>query len=272
MRKHSKKFLTILLSACMVLTLLPMAAMADTYVFPELFRDEDAHFNDFDEREEIFSPDLIRRSPEKVIVDSKDYEHFILWDDRYYEFVGIGSPFSPEHGGDPIDNGVTQLEIPPFPENGTEEEIDAWLAEYGHITMAYAPHDHDTRNMPWKYNLTNHWKICRRCGAQAMINWHHDADKDGICDDCSMPIHYYKITVKETTGGKVEVSQEKAMLNDSIQVTVTPDPGWHLKELHFFNLNEMHSELTRWEDVPGSQYHFIILPWDADVEAVFEKD
>ena len=69
--------------------------------------------------------------------------------------------------------------------------------------------------------------------------------------------------------GKIVLSKEKGALDERIDVTVVPDEGYELKEIRFFNLNKVHSQLTRYEDVKGEKYHFIVLPWDIEIEADF---
>lgn len=248
-----KKFLS-LITALLILATVPMSAFAVKIdVFDEFYEGGFAKENLVDSGYNHREIDLPVPGT-KISVN--DFEKRIEWDGKLWDLQGINNVKS----FDPV------TEIPAMPEYGTEE-FDAWYDVWGELYLAYGLHIHASD--VWYSDRTHHFQMCDDCWTRFNLNLHKDKDEDGICDKCACQIHYYTITVKEMEHGKIVLSKEKGALDERIDVTVIPDEGYVLKEIRFYNLNKQHSQLTRHEDVKGEQYHFIVLPWDIEIEADF---
>lgn len=246
-----KRIACMLAIVLLLVTVLPTAAMAYTVNFStELYSTTKAEKGD-KIGDASYAPDPIKvdGAPKKISIN--DFKKYINESGVVYQILGFNTFF--EYDPKPT------MELPATDSSGI----------YSRIFIAYGPHVHHSKY--WVFDKNNHWKYCDECGEQFNMNWHHDYDDNDVCDQCSNPIHYYSIDIKEMTGGKVTLSQDKAELNDRIEVTVTPDAGYRLKEIRFYNKNDVHSQLVCYEDVPGSKYHFITLVWDMEIEADFEK-
>ena len=248
-----------LITALLILALIPMSAFA--YNIPvgrEYYENGFKPENYVNGESDIGSVTMPDEGGLKVSID--DFEKRIEWDGQLWDLKGINDneSFDPKK----------VLEIPPMPEYGTPE-FDEWFAKWGALWLAYGLHIHFSDR--WFTDNTHHFQMCDDCWQRFNLNLHKDKDENGICDQCSAQIHYYTITVLEMEGGTVTLSKEKGRLDERIDVTVTPNEGYVLKEIRFYNLNKQHSQLTRYEDVKGEQYHFIVLPWDIEIEADFVK-
>lgn len=250
--KHSVKRLVCMLAAIVLLAaVLPTSALA----YPVLFQSELYSTTKAEKADLIgnasYTPDSIEvdGAPKKISI--ADFKKYINESGVIYQILGFNT-------WDTYDPKPT-MELPATNSDGY----------YSDIYIAYGPHVH--HSTVWYSDKNNHWQYCDECGEKFNMNWHHDLDENSVCDECENAIHYYTITLKDMVGGKVTVSQDKAMLNDRVEVTVTPDAGYVLKEIRFYNLNDVHSQLVRYEDVAGSEYHFIVLPWDIEIEADFVK-
>ena len=247
-----KKILS-LITVLLILAAIPMSAFAaNISIFAELYEDGFKHEN-YVTTVDYYKIDL-PEAGKKISVD--DFDKLIEWGGELWDLEGINSRYT----FDPM------TEIPPMPEYGTEE-FDEWFNVWGELYLAYGKHIHASD--VWYSDRTHHFQMCDACWTRFNLNLHKDKDEDGICDKCECQIHYYTITVKEMEHGKIVLSKEKGALDERIDVTVIPDEGYVLKEIRFYNLNKQHSQLTRYEDVKGEQYHFIVLPWDIEIEADF---
>jgi len=259
MKRTFKRILCMVTVIVLVAALLPTAALAAFYIpiYSEIYDNDKAREEDLLMQGD-YTPDPVVIEDEPVELNVKDFEKFIEQDGKIYKILGINDfeSYNPQ----------TKLTIP-APPAATDPSFADWYNQWNSIYLAYGPHTHKSED--WVTTKTNHWQICDECYVQFNMNWHWDRNEDSVCDDCGDPIHYYTITIKEMEGGTVTVSKDKAKLNDTILVTVTPAAGYKLKEVRFYNLNEVHSQLTRYEDVPGSEYHFVVLPWDIEIEADF---
>ena len=255
--KHPVKRLVCMLAAIVMLAaVLPTSALAyQVHFYSELYSTTKAERDDMIGNAS-YTPDPIEvdGAPRKISIN--DFKKYINESGVIYQILGFNT-------WDTYDPTPT-MELP-----ATKPPMEGDDAEKYPIFIAYGPHVHTSKY--WVFDKNNHWQYCDLCGARFNMDWHHDYDKNGVCDDCSNDIHYYTIEVKEMTGGKITLSQEKGELNDRINVTVTPDAGYRLKEIRFYNKNDVHSQLIRYEDVPGSEYHFVISVWDIEIEADFEK-
>ena len=254
-----KRIACMLAVVLLLVTVLPTAAMAYTVRFwNELYSTTKAEEDDFiSNASEHPDPIEVDGAPKKISIS--DFKKYINESGVIYQILG----FNTWDTHDPKPTMVLPATKPEIPND------EAGSGDTYYIYIAYGPHVHTSRY--WVFDKNNHWQYCDICGEQFNMNWHHDYDNNDVCDDCSNPIHYYSIDIKEMTGGKITLSQDKAELNDRIEVTVTPDAGYRLKEIRFYNKNDVHSQLVRYEDVPGSKYHFITLVWDMEIEAEFEK-
>ena len=282
-----KRFVCLLLTLVLSLSLLPVAALAEegspssggaapdstvigVFVAQEVYDKADAN---------LMSPfwineqTLIPADKKGLTVSASDYDHLIYGEDgKKYDFAGmhlINTMTPEEMEKTSIYNDVTSIRIPMFPEDGTQEEQDAWFAKYGYVSVAYGPHECEPSTHAWYASKTNHWRLCKYCWEPCRMNWHSKDTGDGKCTVCENELHYYSVTVTATAGGKVEVNKDKALLNDRIDVTVTPDSGYKIKSVTFYNTNDIHSQLTRWEDGNG-KYHTVVLPWDVEIDVEFE--
>ena len=267
--KHNKHFVRLLAaSLVLVISLAPVTVHATTV--------QEGIVPEENENKKITNSwwwvvDSEKKANDKgFTVKAEDYEKYIapFGDNQIFERVGMGTWNSQDT---PV-NDVEAIDVPAFPLNGTPEEQAKWHDTYDYILVAYMEHKHDLTNAPWHFDNNYHWKYCQKCRNRVFLEWHSDKNNDGVCDFCDNPIHYYKISVKDAPGGKVSLSADKGAMNDRINVTVTPDAGYHLESIKFFNNNAIHSQLTCWEDKALSDYHFVILNWDIDVEAAFVKD
>ncbi len=275
MKKNCRlgRFLVLALTLVMVVSMMSIAVSATRYQSNGIYdvTDLNKSYNDIDGFLSFSSKEF----PDDVAgaVDINDYgkyvQPYLEWGDpTLFEFVGMGSWDSDAK----VANDVTHIDIPAFPENGTDKEIMDWYTNYSFVIRAYVLHEHDLSAAPWCYDNNYHWKNCSKCNHRVFLEWHTDKNEDGKCDLCGNDIKYYTVTVKDCEGGKITVSKDKGAMNDVVNVTVTPDAGYHLGQLHAYNNNEKHSELTRYEDVKGEAYHYVVLNWDIEVEATFVKD
>lgn len=257
------RVLALALALVMVVSLFPMAALAAengvVYVFSGVFDSDDAKadsllYIDPSEYDEITVSD------KKVVIKASDYDKILRADNTYYELKGL-------HTWETLANNEkpkSSVEIDAYSADNAQE----WFDENSLVLLAYGTHEHHSD--VWYASLTNHWQHCDDCGFLFGMDWHHDEDGDNVCDDCGNEIHYYEITVAESTGGKVTVSKEKAALNDVIDVTITPDDGYQVKSVAFYNDNDVHSQVCQYVDEPGKAYHFTVLPWNVEVVVEFE--
>ena len=273
-----KRILCFLLVLAAAVSLLPMTALAAEgwdkgaiTVAQEVYSEKDATLAD-----EFLLHDLntLEVGSKSLTISAGDFDTLIYGSDgEKYDLVGM-HVFSGKTEKNPekvsIYNTIGSIKIPAFPADGTEEEQNAWVDKWGYIILAYGPHEHVAGKDVWYASLTNHWQYCLICNETFNMDWHDEDTGDGICGTCENELHYYTVTVTASAGGKVEVSKDKALLNDRIDVTVTPDAGYQVKSVTFYNTNEIHSQLTRWEDGDG-KYHTIVLPWDVEIEVEFEK-
>ena len=248
-----KKILS-LITALLILAAVPMSAFAVKIdVFDEFYEGGFA-------KDDLVDTGYNHREIDLPVPGTKisvnDFEKRIEWDGKLWDLKGINNVKT----FDPV------TEIPAMPEYGTEV-FDAWYDGWGELYLAYGLHIHKSDR--WFGDTTHHFQLCDDCGERFNLNLHKDKDENGSCDRCEAAIHYYTITVKEMEHGKVVLSKEKGELDERIDVTVIPDEGYVLKEIRFYNLNKQHSQLVRYEDVKGEQYHFIVLPWDIEIEADF---
>lgn len=247
-----KKILS-LITALLILAAIPMAAFAVKIGVREEFYENGFGKDNFKGMGAFYEIDLPVPGTKLSV---NDFEELVEWNGQLWDLKGINN----------VDTFDPVTEIPPMPEYGTEE-FDAWYDVWGELYLAYGLHIHASD--VWYSDRTHHFQMCDDCWTRFNLNLHKDKDEDGICDKCACQIHYYTITVKEMEHGKIVLSKEKGALDERIDVTVIPDEGYVLKEIRFYNLNKVHSQLTRHEDVKGEQYHFIVLPWDIEIEADF---
>ena len=293
MKKHN--FLSKALSLALMLVMLVSLASIGVSATPIL---------------EIFSPlpdfsyglgDYYVENDHDIIVNASDFEKYIQpyeGEDRDITLELAGVKLGDSDG--PWANLGDSVFIPKMPPMDTPE-FDAWVDAYSDfiISAEYAEYDDNGNIIGWtttftweempiqivykmhKHNLQGsqmyfddnyHWQLCAECANRVYLSNHTDRDNDGKCDFCGNAIRYYNVTVKETTGGKVTLSANKAAMNGKIGVTVTPDAGYHLEALNFVNANALHSKRAVWEDTPNAEYHFFVANWDVEVEAIFVKD
>ena len=272
MKHPLPRSLVSVLALVLVLSLLPLGALAATNVYQDVFDGRDADFDDYDR---VVSSTFLEGIPETghgpYTISAEDYDYYIRQDGEVYEFLGMGSVTAA--GDRRIDNGVESITVPVLPASATTEEVLAWINEYWDISLAYGPHKHTPFQGKWFSNATNHWQVCGQCLTVYNMNWHWDLDEDGICDDCGMEILRYPITLPEVSGGSLTLSQKDGAYNDVVEVTVEAAPGYALRQLHFYRLEgEQRFELIRWEDAPGTQYHFLMPFYPVVIEAEFEKN
>ena len=260
MKKSVSRLLALALTIVMVVCVLPTAALAADHVvgiIAELYKSDEISSKNFAGNGST-AYDPVTISTEKGATFSvSDFTYLIMENGDLYDLIGlnVGQDFS----------SPSTLVIPPRPTDPAEAE--KWDDLYSYIYLAYAPHQH--HRIWWYTNDTHHIAYCDDCGERVEMKWHFDRNGNGVCDLCGYDIHYYTITVKEMEHGKIVLSKEKGALDERIDVTVIPDEGYELKEIRFYNLNKQHSQLTRYEDVKGEKYHFIVLPWDIEIEADF---
>ena len=260
--KKTVRFLATALSAAALICAVALPASAATG-FLEHHTDPQADFNTIGGNLGSFDIENIK---EKVTYTS---DKFIYEGKNVYEL--IGSTITDSKGlQEKVSNGKTEQTLDPSKHWGMEDGKEQWLCD---LVFAYGDHEHSiAKNEPWTYDNNNHWKWCEECEYFAYINWHHDVDNNGICDECGAPIHYRYVTVKETPGGKVEVSKEKCMLGNRVTITVTPDAGYKLQEIHGVNNNAKLSPRPCIVDVKGSQYHMFVDVWDIEIQPPFVKE
>lgn len=267
MKKRFARIVCWALVLILALSLVPVAALAaevgTTGVFNGIFESPRAVKDSLEEVEEE-AVKTITVGDKKVVVDAADYKPLIRHNGKYYDLAGLHTLDSLANNGRPSRTVTLDAYTP--------EDFEEWYANYAAVILAYVPHEHKPWNDQWFFSLTNHWQYCELCKEVFNMNWHHDKDENDVCDDCQEAIHYYDITVAETTGGKVEVSADKPRLNDRVDVTITPDSGYRVKSIAFYNNNEQHSQVCQYMDVPYSEYHFIVLPWDVEVVVEFEAE
>ena len=247
-----KKILS-LITALLILAAVPMSAFAVKIGVCEEFYENGFGKDNYEGMGATYAIDLPVPGTKLSV---NDFEKVVEWHGKLWDLKGINN----------VDTFDPVTEIPAMPEYGTEE-FDEWYAVWGTLYLAYGEHIHESDR--WHSDTTHHVKVCDDCGEWFELNLHKDKDENGFCDRCEAEIHYYTITVKEMEHGKIVLSKEKGALDERIDVTVIPDEGYVLKEIRFYNLNKVHSQLTRHEDVKGEQYHFIVLPWDIEIEADF---
>lgn len=258
MKKTITRLMSLLI-AVLLLAAMPMTALAavDIPIYEEYYSSRKPSSSTY----EGAGPqiDMITVDDTSVRIKASDYDYFVEVDGVLYERLGVANVSEYKV--------YDSIIIPPRPTDPIK--ADEWDSKYSDLFVSYGRHTHVSYG--WQASLTNHWRYCVICHETYDMNWHWDYNKDDKCDFCENDIHYYTITIKDMEGGTVTLSQDKAKLNDEVQVTVKPDAGYELKEIRFYNLNQPHSQLVRYEDVPGKEYHFVVLPWDIEIEADFVK-
>lgn len=284
--KHPKIRRLILSSLVLVLILsvLPLSAMAyQTMIFDKFYDSRDARFCDDDKvihSEWIQTFENTEHGGFSIGISESGRQ--VEFGGKLYDFMGFGSALDPDM---PRIDAADSITIPTLPPNAPAEEVQLWLLRYTELIKAYAPaepeedpdkkpeeHVHVPYNNQWFYTDTNHYRVCRNCLQYYDMDWHHDRDGDGKCDQCGMTILRYPITVLDCEGGKITVSQKDGVYNDVIEVTVETDPGYTFRQVHFFKLDEQRHELTRWKDEQGVRYHFVMPFYDVEIEAEFIKE
>ena len=262
MKKAVSRLLSLALAIVLAVAAVPTVALAADHVVnfkSELFSSDEILPENYIGLATAV-PDPVTISTEKgATFRIADFTYLITQNGDLYDLIGLNV--------DADYSSPATLVIPPRPTDPAEAAV--WDALYGTVYLAYAPHQH--HRLWWYTNDTHHIAYCQDCGDRVEMKWHYDRNGNGICDLCGYSIHYYTITVKDMEGGSISLSTEAPVLGERVNVTVTPAEGYVLKEIRFYNKNEEHSQLIRYEDVPGSSYHFIVLPWDIEIEADFVK-
>lgn len=76
----------------------------------------------------------------------------------------------------------------------------------------------------------------------------------------------YNVTVDTAENGRITVDKSKAFKNDTVQVTITPDSGYHLKSLTMYK-----ADGSTPQQIEGS-YTFSMPAYDVKLVAEFEQD
>ena len=297
--KKSTRFITLALALILLVSVLPMSAMAAKQPTPLgyflMFPFNAIYDSQYSYMDDPIYAELEQPLPigeKEIVLQTSPNDQITWYDGKPYEVIGYRlNPTQPDkiqavHAHD-------KLVIPPCPDETADPEgAKKWKETYvsGTITetlpnndtmdipvttvvTVLAPHKHNTGNYSWSYDANNHWKYCTRCAAFVYLNWHSDVDCNGICDVCKQKIVYRKLSVLPSEGGKITLSADKGTVGNRIAVTVTPDPGYKLAELKAHNDNgKDYSNRAIFEDVKGSQYHFILDVWDVEVSAKFVKE
>ena len=264
--KLFKRSATLALSLVLMCSLIPLGASAHTSdVYQGGYFREDPKFSDVFWIKD-YKP--METGNKKVTINKDTFGEFCDIGGTLYEFAGIG--LVPKDDNVKVEDGKASLDIPVMPKDPVKRQ--EWIKTYASVIVGYTPHQHDVRHAPVFADNNNHWKVCLKCQREIGMNWHHDVDNDGVCDECHQPIFYRYVTVKDAPGGKVEISKDKCMLNNRVNITVTPDEGYKLADIRGINNNDRLSIRPCIVDQKGSQYHMIVDVWDVEIQPTFVKE
>ena len=199
-KKLLKRSCTLALALVLLCSLIPLGTSAHT---------TDVYQGGYDGEAPKFSDNFwfegyrgMETGDKKVTIDEDTFGKFCDIGETLYEFTGIG--LIPKDMNTKVTDGKTSLDIPVMPKDPVKRQ--EWLDTYGTVMVGYTPHQHDVAHAPLFADNNHHWRVCLKCQREIGMNWHHDVDNDGICDECHRPIVYRYVTVKDVPGGKVEIS------------------------------------------------------------------
>jgi len=288
MKNVTSRVLALMLVLIMAVSVLPMAAMAEEDVVPNIgnvFIESDIFGNANDTiltkgtdgyywwngAGQWKVEDYFTVSTKPVTIKVSDYDNLVEIDGEIYELEGMHSYYKIDKDT-VVKNGTTSITVPAFPVDGTDAEQDEWFMKWSGILLAYAPHQHDAAY--WSYSKTNHWINCTECGkTQLMMNWHSDNNADDICDVCGGPIVYYPVDIAETEHGSVSIEKEAYRLNDIVYIELDPDDGYVLDEIMAFKhrADGTSARLVVRPEVKGSEYRFKMPSFDCEVVVTYKE-
>lgn len=296
-----KKLLTLTLALILIISLLPMAALAagsDTPPLPYLYHHfilTDPKVSNYDiylnpDYSEAFleSPGDVSQkitfAPSKTIKYNGQYYDLHGVDVvPYYvvEIVGSSNPSAEDVAkvnkwleSHPSTNST--LTIPPYPSTNANGEQDAWCEKYSYLVFTiYGGHQHSYTC--WLGDNNNHWVNCKVCKKDFLLmDWHHDYDEDDFCDICGHAIIYYNISIVEEEGAKVTVSGDRDMTapyRDMIDVDLEVADGYELKELQVWKVrvDGTKARIRCTEVTEGSAYTFQMKNFDCEIVPIVVK-
>ena len=281
------RILSLILALVMLVSLIPMSAMAMTVtIVGAVYDDNAAKLGD----DTIAGGLLDSKEGETVTVKTKDYEDLIVSPEGdLYEIIGLhvlNNKVLAELEKTAAANGASSATVvaPPVAEDyATAEEYDAAYAAWAeansdYVLITYGPHTHNLSK--WNSDPTNHWRNCLQCKEEFLLNnWHHDGDDDDKCDVCKADIVYYTITVPEVEGVK-EVTLEgpkadsTAAYNDKITVTVEAEEGYSIKDVRVYKIREdgTKNQIVRSIVEYYEVYEFVMQNFDCEIVITCEKN
>lgn len=299
--RNMKKILVMVLALVMLLSVLPMTAMAakdDSYlmddlkdpvripipqpimaIFPSVKDDLNCNYKDY------FG------TAGTLKVDSKgnmsiDPEKYIFTTDGVFELIGVHlvdwDDISDASGNfDPhkaykvlnqtnIKSALDEFDVPAPPTDIESDAFRIWWEQYGLAILAYIPHTHKLTE--WYYSPTNHWRNCLTCNQWYIgMNWHYDGDNDSKCDVCKGDIVYYNCNVAETKNGTVKIEKNKFSLYERFYPEITPAEGYVVDEIHLIQHNDVRSEAIRWTDWETGEIYYEMPPYECDLVVTFKE-
>lgn len=283
------RILSLILALVMLVSLLPMSAMAMTVtIVGAAYDDNSAKLGD-----EPFDSAILdyKEGDEKVTVSTKDYDELLvdMATGELYEIIGLhvlNNKVLAELEKTAAANGASSITVvaPPVAEDyATAEEYEAAYAAWAetnsdYVLLTYGPHTHNLSS--WNSDPTNHWRNCLQCKEEFLgNNWHYDGDDDDKCDVCKADIVYYTITVPEVEGVK-EVTLEgpkedsTAAYNDKITVTVEAEEGYSIKDVRVYKIREdgTKNQIVRTIVEYYEVYEFVMQNFDCEIVITCEKN
>lgn len=280
------RILTLVLALIMLISLLPMNALAMTVtIVGAVYDNNDAKLSDTAIAEGV----LDSQTGDTITVKTKDYDDLLISaDGKLYEIIGLhvlNNKVLAELDKTAVANGVgsaTVVAPPEAADYATPEEYNAAFAAWAeanseYVMVTYGPHTHNLT--AWLSDATNHWRYCLQCQENyLMYNWHYDGNDDDKCDVCTADIVYYTITVPEVEGVKAVTldgpkADSTAAFNDEITVTVEAEEGYEIKDVRVYKIREdgTKNQIVRSIVEYYEVYEFVMQNFDCEIVITCEK-
>lgn len=282
------RILALILALVMLISLVPMNALAMTVtIIGSVYEDNDAKLDD---TPLVWGEIETKDVDKKTTIKTKDYDDLIMDTEtgELYEIIGLhvlnNKVMEKLSKTDAANNiGSATVSAAPVPEDyktdaAYEEAYAKWAesnSEY--VLVTYGPHIHKLSR--WNTNNTNHWRNCLQCKEEFLLyDWHHDADKDGTCDQCKSAIVYYSISVPEVEGVKAVTLEgpkedSTAAYNDKITVTVEAEEGYKITDVRVYKVRADGSKDQIVRDIVEFYkiYDFVQQNFDTEIVIKCEK-
>lgn len=174
-----------------------------------------------------------------------------------------GDSYSNETGVNKNKEGKHKVNIDPNIQNGTVTSDKNEAANGEIVTLTVTP------NPGYELeSLTVAGVDATQAGKKGTVTVRM-ANKDIDVTATFKKVQVYPVNIKPTTNGKVTSDKAEAKQGDDVTITVTPDPGYRLKQLY---VNGPQSDYTQDIYEGNGKMTFTMGAFRADVYATFERD